>query len=110
MSDLAKCAACGCEEWLPLLVRKCANCGRREDGSDDETTVRTYDPENVKVTFNGIELTGFIDDTFIQAERDATEVRYWKFDVEACLDRLQQYGRKQRRRSRAARKKTRGWA
>lgn len=32
--------------------------------------VRTYDPKDVKVTFNGVELKGFADGAFIEVERE----------------------------------------
>lgn len=33
-------------------------------------TVATYDPRDVRVTFNGMEFTGFVDGALIEVERD----------------------------------------
>lgn len=66
---------------------------------------KTYDPKDVKVTFNGVELTGFADGTFIKVEREPLLDAI--AEVQTSVRRAD---RKQRRRSRMARKKRRGWA
>jgi hypothetical protein len=61
------CPNCGSGEWYPTLNRKCVACGTYLDGPAE---AKIYDPKDVKVTFNGVELTGFLDGDFIKFERD----------------------------------------
>jgi len=68
--QVSECPSCGCKEWYPTLNRKCVSCGTYLDGP---TEIKTYDPKDVKVTFNGVELTGFADGTFISVDPAAPD-------------------------------------
>jgi hypothetical protein len=63
------CPNCGSGE-CPTLNRKCVACGTYLDGPAE---IRTYDPKDVKVTFNGVEITGFMDGAFIGVDPAAPD-------------------------------------
>lgn len=81
--------------------------------------VKTYDPMDAKITFNGVELTGFMDGTFLEFLEVERDEGAFKLNAGGTITiTLDQTGRplvwcdakRDRRRARMRRKKRRGWA
>ena len=108
----------------------CESCGVEHEHAGAHTLTgthpgapsnpRTYDPKDVKVTFNGVELTGFADGTLIEfTGRYLPNVKFTAqlhgvihhpFDLDRWLKQVEKLAKRRVHRDRMrARKRRRGW-